>query len=212
MSEVRILLADDHELVRKGLVSILTASHPDWTIVGEASNGPDAVELAEKLRPDIAILDLSMPGLNGVQVTERLMSRMLGIRVLILTMHAAEPVLKQVRRAGASAYMLKNEAPNHLVEAVEKMIAGEPFFASDDAYRPAIAVEGPDFIPAPYLLTQRETDVLRLLARGKSNKELAGELNMSVRTAESHRASIMQKLGAESLGDLVRIAVRDGVV
>ena len=212
MKPVKLLVADDHELVRKGLVAILQNAHTEWDVVGEAATGPEAITLAEQFRPDVAILDLSMPGLNGLQVTGQLVEKLPGIRIMILTMHAAEPVMRQLRRAGASAYMLKNEAPRRLVLGVERMISGEPFFASDDAYRPASAIEGPEFIPIQYLLTQREMDVLKLLASGRSNKELAGDLDMSVRTAESHRASILAKLGVESLGDLVRMAVRDGLV
>lgn len=212
MDPVRILIADDHELVREGLKSILTEVHPGWEIVGEAANGLDALEMGLRLRPNVAVLDLSMPGLSGMQVTEELTSKLQGIRILVLTMHAGEPVMRLLKRAGASAYLLKSEAPSKLVTAVERMLAGEAFFASDGAYRPANAVDELDFIPARYLLTPRELEVMQYLASGKSNKELAGDLNLSVRTAESHRASIMEKLGVESLGELVRIAVRDGVV
>ncbi len=212
METIRILIADDHELVREGLKSILTAGHPDWEIVAEASNGSDALELGLQLRPTVAILDLSMPGLNGMQVTEQLTGKLPGIRVLVLTMHAGEPVMRQLKRAGAAAYLLKSEAPSKLLRSVERMLAGESFFASDDAYRPANAVESPEFIPVQYLLTPRELEVMKSLASGRSNKELAGDLNVSVRTAESHRASIMEKLGVESLGEMVRVAVRDGIV
>jgi DNA-binding NarL/FixJ family response regulator len=212
MNPVRILLADDHELVRKGLVRVLTEQHPEWQIVAEAADGVQAIEMGRSLKPDIAILDLSMPRKNGLQVTEELSQVVPGIRILILTMHAAEPIMRQLRRAGASAYMIKNEAPKQLVSAVERMLTGEAFFASESAYRPASVVAAPEYVPAQFLLTPREIAVLRLIASGKSNKELAAQLNMSVRTAESHRASIMAKLGVESLGDLVKIAVRDGIV
>lgn len=208
----RILLADDHELVRRGLISILNDSHPDWEIVAEASNGIEALELAEKHNPNVAILDLSMPGHTGLEVTESLMQSHPGIKVLILTMHAAEPVLKSVKRAGASAYMLKSEAPTRLVRAVESMLAGDPFFASELAHRPASATDPEEYIPVQYLLTPREIEVLQHIANSRSNKQLAGDLNLSVRTAESHRANILEKLGVESVGDLVKIAVRDGLV
>lgn len=209
MSTVEILIADDHELVRKGLISILTRSHPEWRVVGDVANGSDAIELGTALRPDVAILDLTMPDLSGWQVAERLLKSVPGIRIVILTMHAAAPILRRLRKAGVSAYLAKNEAPKMLVEAVERILAGEPFFASTSASRPN--VEPPEYIPVQFLLTPRELDVLRLLARGKTNKELANELDMSVRTAESHRANIMAKVNVESLGELVRIAVRDGV-
>jgi DNA-binding NarL/FixJ family response regulator len=210
MNTVEILIADDHELVRKGLVSMLTGSHPEWNVVGDVATGEAAMELGTALRPDIAILDLSMPDFSGLQVAERLLETVPGIRIIILTMHAAAPILRQLRKAGVSAYLAKNEAPKMLVLAVERVLAGEPFFASTSASRPTL--EAPEYIPAQFLLTPRELDVLRLLASGRTNKELAGDLNMSVRTAESHHANIMAKLNVESLADLVRLAIRDAVI
>jgi two-component system response regulator NreC len=209
MDAVKILIADDHELVRRGLVSILSGSHPEWQLVGEAPNGTVAIELAMALRPDIAILDLTMPDLGGLEVAGRLRESISGIRILILSMHAAAPILRQLRKAGVNAYLAKNEAPKMLVSAVERVLAGEPFFASTSTARPI--VEAPEYIPVQFLLTPRELEVLRLLARGRTNKELADDLGMSVRTAESHHASLLAKLNVESLADLVRIAVRDGV-
>jgi DNA-binding NarL/FixJ family response regulator len=209
MSRVEILIADDHELVRKGLISILTQSHPEWSIVAEAATGSAAIELGTALRPGVAILDLSMPDYTGLEVAERLLARVPGIRILILTMHAASPILRQLRKAGVSAYLAKNEAPKMLVTAVERILAGEPFFASISATRPTVNL--PEYIPVQFLLTSRELDVFRLLARGKTNKELSAELEMSIRTAESHRANILAKLKIDSVGDLVRLAVRDRV-
>jgi DNA-binding NarL/FixJ family response regulator len=209
MSPVKILIADDHELVRRGLVSILSGSHPEWRIVADVPTGASAIEIGTALRPDVAILDLSMPDLGGLQVAERLMELVPGIRIVVLSMHTAAPILRQLRKAGVSAYLAKNEAPRMLVHAVERVLAGEPFFASTSTTRPA--VEAPEYIPAQFLLTPRELDVLRLLARGKTNKELAADLGMSVRTAESHHANLLAKLNVESLADLVRIAFRDGI-
>jgi DNA-binding NarL/FixJ family response regulator len=209
MSAIKILIADDHELIRRGLISILSESHPEWNIVGDVATGAAAIDLGTSMRPDVAILDLSMPDLGGLQVAERLLESVPGIRILILSVHAASPIVRRLRRAGVSAYLAKNEAPKMLVRAVERVLAGAPFFASTSASRSA--VESPEFIPSQFLLTPRELDVLRLLARGKTNKELAADLGMSVRTAESHHASLLAKLNVESLGDLVRIAVRDGI-
>jgi len=206
---VRILIADDHELVRKGLISIISGKHPEWEIVAEVGNGTAAVHQGLSLRPDVAILDLSMPDRNGLEVAEKLIEGVPGIRILILTMHAAAPILRQLRRTGVNAYLAKNEAPSMLVDAVEKILRGAPFFASASADRPT--VEAPEYIPVQFLLTARELEVLRLLARGKSNKELAADLDMSVRTAESHHANIMAKLNVESLGELVRLAIRDNI-
>jgi DNA-binding NarL/FixJ family response regulator len=209
MNSVEILIADDHELVRRGLISILGQSHPEWNVVAEAPTGAAAIELGTARRPDVAIVDLSMPDLNGLEVAQRLLEVVPGIRIIILTIHAAAPILRQLRKVGVSAYLVKNEAPKMLVLAVERVLAGEPFFASTSASRPM--AEAPGYIPVQFLLTPRELDVLRLLARGKTNKELAADLDMSVRTAESHHANIMAKLNVESLADLVRLAIRDGV-
>jgi two-component system nitrate/nitrite response regulator NarL len=212
MTRVRILVADDHELVRRGLVSILTAANPEWEVVGEAGTGASAREMGERLQPDVAVLDLSLPDTNGLQVAEFLMQRVPGIRILVLTMHAAAPIVQQLKKAGVKAYLVKSEAPTMLVSSVERMLAGEPFFASDKAHRSAGDVEAPDYVPAQFLLTPRELAVLRLLASDLSNKQVAAELDMSVRTAETHHANILAKLGAETLADLVRIAIRDKVV
>jgi DNA-binding NarL/FixJ family response regulator len=206
---VELLIADDHELIRRGLISILANSHPEWRVVADVPTGTAAIELGAALRPNVAILDLSMPDIGGLQVAERLLELVPGIRIIIFSMYAAAPIRRRLRKAGVTAYLAKNEAPKMLVHAVERVLAGEPFFASSSAARQT--VEAPEYIPAQFLLTSRERDVLQLLARGRSNKELAAELEMSVRTAESHHANIMTKLNVQSLGDLVRIALRDGV-
>jgi DNA-binding NarL/FixJ family response regulator len=207
-STIQILIADDHELIRIGLTAVLNHSHPEWQITG-VSNGLDAVEQGRSIPADIALLDLSMPALDGFEAARRLLEAVPGIRIIILSVHAAAPILRQLRSSGVHAYMAKNEAPKTLVNAVERVLAGEPFFASTSTSRPR--AEPPGYIPARFLLTPREIEVLRLLARGRTNKELAGELNMSVRTAESHHANLMSKLGVNSLADLIRIAVRDGI-
>jgi DNA-binding NarL/FixJ family response regulator len=207
MNAPRILIADDHEFIRRGLISILLARHPDWEIVGEASNGTDAIRLAESTKPDIAILDLSMPEQNGLQVTEHLRASVPSIKTLILTMHTGEQIVRNLMKAGASAYMAKSDASSKLVEAVERLAAGHASFAS-----PMAVGETADPAPAQYILSARETEVLRLLASGKSNKQIAAELVVSVRTVESHRAHILARLGVESFGELVRIAVRDGLI
>jgi two-component system response regulator NreC len=209
---IELLIADDHELVRKGLISILNASHPEWKVVAEVDNGKDAIEKGEALRPDVAILDLSMPGFSGWNIAERLLRSVPGIRILILTVHAAAPILRQLRKSGVSAYLDKQEAPKMLVLAIERILAGEPFFASSSASRPMGQIEAPEYVPVRFLLTPKELQVMRLLALGMSNKELAGELAMSVRTAECHHASLLAKLRIDSIGELVRVAIRDGVI
>jgi DNA-binding NarL/FixJ family response regulator len=209
--QVRILVADDHELVRKGLISVLQRAHPEWEIVGEAESGQQAIRLAEELRPNVLIVDLTMPEPNGLKVTERLTESIRGIKVLVLTVHSAEPLRRQLRRAGAAAFLAKSEVPNNLVKAVERILAGEPFFSSESASRPVSQLEPKERVPVQYLLTPRELDVLRLLVQGLSSKEIASALEMSVRTVESHRANILSRLSVESLGDLIRIAIADGL-
>jgi two-component system, NarL family, response regulator NreC len=211
-SAVRILIADDHDLVRKGLISILGRSHPEWTVVAEASNGKEAIERGELLRPNVAILDLSMPDINGLKVAGRLLKSMPGIRILVLSMHTAAPILRQLKKTGVDAYIAKNEAPRMLVTAIERILAGEAFFASSSASRPVEKIESTEYVPAPFVLTPKELEVMRLLVLGQSNKELASELGMSVRTAESHHASILAKLRVDSVGEMVRVAIRDGVI
>jgi DNA-binding NarL/FixJ family response regulator len=206
---VELLIADDHELIRIGLIRILANSHPEWRVVADVPTGTAAIELGVALRPAVAILDLSMPDIGGLQVAERLQELVPGIRIVILSMYAAAPILRHLRKAGVSACVAKNEAPEALVHAVERVLAGEHFFASSGAARQTVGAPGD--IPVQFLLTPRELDVLQLLARGKSNKELAAELGMSVRTAETHRANIMAKLNIKSLANLMRIAFRDGV-
>ena len=202
---IRILIVDDHELIRGGLISILAAGHPEWEIAGESSNGAEAIELGTALKPSVAILDLALPDQTGLQVAERLLEAVPDIRILVLSRHGAAPILDQLHKAGVHAYMVKNEAPRVLVSAVERILAGEPFFASDAAYRSERELGSTEYIPVQFLLTPRELAVLRLLALGRSNKELAGELDISVRTAETYRARILDKLDARTLGDLVQI-------
>lgn len=210
--KIRILLADDHELVRHGLIHIIQESHPDWEIVGEAADGKRALELAVALRPDVVVLDLSMPEVNGIEVTKQLRSSAPGVHVLILTMHAAAPLLRQLQRAGASAMLAKSEAPRELVNAMERVLAGEPFFYSASASRVVSELGAGERIPAQYVLMPRELEVLRMLAAGMINKEIATALELSTRTVEAHRASLMERLGVDSLGELVRIAIRDGLI
>lgn len=155
MSAVEILVADDHELVRKGLVSIISGSHPEWAVVAEASNGKEAIDRGESLRPNVAILDLSMPDIDGLKVAERLLKSVPGIHVMVLSMHSAAPILRQLKKAGVSAYLAKNEAPRKLVSAIERVLAGEPFFASASAARRADEIESPESVPVQFLLTRR---------------------------------------------------------
>lgn len=212
MEPITILIADDHELVRRGLISILAAAHPDWAVVAQARSGAEAISIAADHRLTLAILDLAMPDLNGLEVAKKLRQTQPDIRILILTMHAAVPILQQLRKAGVNAYLAKNEASEKLVAAVERVLESPAFFASQAADRKESELNQNEYVPAQFLLTPRELEVMGQLALGKSNKELAMSLDMSVRTAETHHASVLAKLRVDSIGEMVRIAVRDGIV
>jgi DNA-binding NarL/FixJ family response regulator len=215
MKTVRILIADDHELVRTGIAATL-ADVPGWTVVGQAANGRQAVELAQSLRPDIVILDMTMPELNGLEATRQILANRTGERVLILTAHESEQLVREVLNAGAQGYVLKSDAGRALVTAVEALLDGRPFFTSKVA---RIVLEG--FLRGPegatngdasQTLSPREREIVQLLAEGKSNKEVARALGITVKTAETHRSNIMRKMEFASLSDLIRYAIRNNIV
>ncbi len=215
---LRILLADDHELTRSG-VRYLLEKREDWTVCGEASNGRMAVEMAEKLRPDFAILDMSMPEMNGLEATRQILKSQPRMKILIYTMHETEKIIVDVLEAGAQGVVLKSDAGENMVAAVESIAKGRKFFTSRvaetvvDAYlsKRSATTESND-APGPLVLTSREREVVQLLAEGKSNKEVADRLNISARTAEGHRSEIMRKLKLGSLADLIRYAIRNEIV
>jgi DNA-binding NarL/FixJ family response regulator len=210
MKRIRILLADDHAVVRQGFKMILDAQ-PDMEIVGEAANGREAVDLAEQLRPDIVVMDVAMPELNGIEATRRLASSMPHARVVALSMHKDSVYVREILRAGARGYLLKDSGAADLVAAIHAVASGESYLSPAvsnavlDDYR-RIATNPID------LLTSREREVLHLLAESKTNKEIAGVLNLSVYTVEAHRGRIMEKLNLHSIGELVLFAVRNGLV
>ena len=212
----RILLADDHEIVRRGLRALLE-THPGWEVCGEAADGRAAVDLAQKLAPDIVIMDIGMPQLNGFEATRQILERTRGIEVLVLSIHDSEQMVREVIGAGARGYVLKSDAGRDLVAAVEALLRRESFFSASVATSvraSALKVAGPK---RPSLrpngeLTRREREVLQLLAEGRANKAVAKVLGISVKTAETHRARIMRKLGMKSLADLVRYAIRNGFI
>jgi DNA-binding NarL/FixJ family response regulator len=215
MKSVRILIADDHELIRKGIASTL-AEVPGWGVVAQAENGRQAVELAGSLRPDIVILDMTMPELNGLEATRQILAARSGARVLILTAHESEQLVREVLNAGAQGYVLKSDAGRALVSAVEALLDGRPFFTSKVA---RIVLEGflrsPDGAPGSdpaQTLSPREREIVQLLAEGKSNKEVARALGITVKTAETHRSNIMRKMQFASLSDLIRYAIRNNIV
>jgi DNA-binding NarL/FixJ family response regulator len=216
MTLVRILIADDHEVVRRGVRALLEA-RAAWEVVGEAATGREAVEMATRLKPDVAIVDITMPDLNGLEATRRIRKVAPRTEVLILTMHDSEQVVREVLDAGARGYLLKSDAGRDLIAAVEALRQHKPFFTSTvskmllRAYvkstRPAD--EG---AVAWTQLSAREREITQLLAEGKSNKEVATALNISVKTVETHRSNIMRKLDLHSLSDLVRYAVRNRII
>lgn len=211
--KVRFVIADDHELVRTGLKALLE-SQPGWSVVGEADNGQRAIELVKEQDPDIAVLDIAMPGeLDGLKVAGILKTEMPAVRVLILTMHASKDLVRQILEAGARGYVMKSDAARDLIKAVETLLEDKLFFTQTIS---EILLDGflekPQPTRAENLLTKREIEIVELLARGKSNKEVATELNISLRTAETHRANIMNKLQLHSVQDLVRYAIRNKMV
>ena len=214
---LRILLADDHDLTRSGLRYLLE-KRKDWTVCGEASNGRMAVEMAEKLRPDFAILDMSMPDLNGLEATHQILKKHPQMKILIYTMHETEKIIFDVLNAGARGVVLKSDAGENLVAAVESITKGRRFFTSRvaetvvEAYLSKKSISGSDEVPAGVVLTSREREVVQLLAEGKSNKEVGDRLGISTRTAEGHRSEIMKKLKLGSLAELIRYAIRNEIV
>jgi DNA-binding NarL/FixJ family response regulator len=216
MSRTRILIADDHEVVRKGLRSLLEPE-PGLEVVGEASNGREAVERTVAEKPDVVVLDIGMPELNGLEATRQIVKVSPRTEVLILTVFETEEVIREVLRAGARGYVLKSDAGRLLLTAVEAVSAHKPFFTSrvselvlagflSGELRPS------EETPAGAPLTPREREVLQLLAEGKTNKEVAAVLGIGLKTVETHRMNLMAKLGLHSVVDLVRWAIRNGIV
>jgi DNA-binding NarL/FixJ family response regulator len=212
MHPLRILIADDHSVVRAGLRALLE-SRPGWEVVAEASDGREAVEKAAKLKPEVAVLDIGMPLLNGVEATRRIRAASPSTEILILTMHESDDLVQQVVNAGARGYILKDEADRVLLAAVDAARHHKPYFSARiSSSRSIEALTPPDGTKMTrQRLTPREREILQLLAEGKSNKEVANLLGISVNTAEAHRANIMLKLDLHSLAELVHYAIRNQI-
>jgi DNA-binding NarL/FixJ family response regulator len=207
---IKILLADDHALVRHGFRMIL-AAQPDMEIAGEAGNGREAVELAQKLKPDVVVMDVAMPELNGIEATRRLIELSPRTRVLALSMHKDAVYVREILRAGARGYLLKDSADADLIAAVRAVAKGEGYLSP--GVSDAVLSDYRRHVTDPLdLLTSREREVLQLIAEGKTNKEIATSLNLSVYTVEAHRGRLMEKLNLHSTGELVRFAVRSGLI
>jgi DNA-binding NarL/FixJ family response regulator len=212
MKKLKILLADDHKMLREGL-RVLLDSQPGMRVVGEAAGGKEAIEKAGELKPDVVVMDLSMPGLNGLQATETLRAKRPAVKVVVLTAHEDESYLTQLCKAGASGYVLKRSAGEQLVQAIRMAVSGQAFFDPALAGKAlARLATGQSCSPqaANAQLSNRERDVLSLIAWGCSNKEAADKLNVSVKTVETYRVRIAEKLGLRSRAELVKYALRRG--
>lgn len=210
--KLRILIADDHGMIRQGLGAVIAARN-DWELCGEAANGRNAVELAAKLKPDICVLDVTMPELNGIEATRQIVAQRPATAVLIQTMHDSEALAQEILAAGARGYLLKSDAPELLPQAIDALAAGRAFFTPRVSEMMLRNFAGPAPAPArpQCRLTPRERELVQLLAEGKSNKESAELLGISVGTVETHRKNVMSKLHLRSPADLVRYAIRNGL-
>ncbi len=215
MSQTTVLLVEDHTIVRKGLRSLLE-SEADIRVVGEAENGREAIEKVDELRPDVVVMDIGMPGLNGLEATRQIKKRFSDVQVLILTVHTGEEYILQILRAGASGYLVKQAAPAELISAIQAVHRGQAFLSPsiskkvlEDYVQRAEATARGDSLER---LTDREREVLQLIAEAYSTREIAEQLHISIKTAETHRAHLMEKLGLHSTAELTRYAIRKGVV
>jgi len=212
---IRVLLADDHRIVRQGLRALLSAQ-PDIVVSGEVGDGRETVQLAESLQPDVVVMDISMPLLNGIEATRQIVSRAPEVAVVILSMHGGDEYILQALRAGASGYVLKQSADTELMMAVRAAQRGESFLSPSIAQRMINGylrqAEAPQTQDRYELLTEREREVLQLVAEGKSMHEIADLLCISPRTAAKHKANLMAKLDIHHTAGLVRLAIRRGVV
>ena len=216
MSTLKLLLADDHEVVRRGLRSILETQR-DCEVVGEAADGRQAVALVKELNPDIVILDISMPALNGLEATRQILKIRPQTKILILTVHESDPLIRDVLDAGARGYILKTDAGRDLITAVESLRRNKTFFTSRVSQMILDGFLKGDSRPTSsdgggIRLTPRQREIVQLLAEGKSSKEVAVALDLSVKTAETHRANIMRKLDCHSVSEVVRYAIRNKII
>ena len=210
MKSLKLLIADDHEIVRNGVRCLLEAQ-PGWQVMAEASNGREAVDKAKRLKPDVAVLDIGMPSLNGLEAARQMLKNDPHIKIVVLTMHDSDSLIREVLKAGARGYVSKTDAIRDLVAAINAVRSGVTFFTAKVA---EIMLKG-------YLdksgvsrsrLTPRQREVIQLLAEGQSSKEIAVALELSVKTAETHRANIMKRLNCHSASEIVRYAVRNNII
>jgi DNA-binding NarL/FixJ family response regulator len=212
MSLVRLLIADDHEIVRSGLRTVLEAQQ-GWTVVAEASDGREAITKAKQFRPDVAVMDISMPVMNGLEAARQIIEDVPETKVLVLSIHDSDSLIQNVLKVGAHGYLLKSDATRDLISAVNALLNGRSFYTSRVE---RLILEGYKGNGSPSFdlpqLTSRQREVVQLLAEGKSSKEVAVALAISVKTVETHRANIMRLLDYHSVADLVRYAVRNEII
>lgn len=215
MYPLRILIADDHEVVREGMRTLIE-HEPGWQVCGTATNGHEAVETAKQLKPEVVVLDMTMPELDGLEALRQIKRALPNTEVMVFSAYHSEKTIEQLFDAGAKSYIQKSEAGRHLVSAIKSLAEHKPFFTPEISrilfarflsVGPAKKRGGQE-----YMLTDRERNVVRLLAQGSSNKEIANALGISIRTAETHRATLMRKLGLDSLASLVRYAIRNNII
>jgi DNA-binding NarL/FixJ family response regulator len=216
MPAARILVADDHDIVRQGVCALVT-SQPDWEVCGEARSGREAVRMAAELRPDVIIMDLLMPDLNGLDAARQIKKQVPSVEILVLSGHEDSELIQSVFDAGIRAYIFKSQARTHLVPAIAALLTRKPYLTSrisEVLFRrfEQQSAGGEKEARADAGLTAREREIIQLLAEGRSNKEVASDLAISVKTVETHRASIMRKLNLDSLSDLVRYAIRNKII
>ncbi len=215
MKQIRILLADDHIVMRRGL-RLLLESQPGFTVVGEASDGRQAVEQAEASKPDVAVLDIAMPNLNGIEAAQRICASVPRTAIVILSMHSDEGYVLRALKAGAKAYLLKDSAEGDLIDGIKAVSEGKAFFSPEiskmlvEDYVREIRARGVE--DSYELLTPREREILQMLAEGKSNKDIASLLNLSLYTVETHRRNLQDKLNLHSFPELMLYALRKGVI
>jgi DNA-binding NarL/FixJ family response regulator len=215
INTVRILIVDDHDIIRRGLKQLLTA-RPGWEVCGEAKTGREGVALAEQMKPEIVVMDISMPELNGLEAARRIHKLLPKTSILILTLHFSDQLVREIVEAGARAYILKSDADRDLVSAVEALANHQTFFTPRAAEILLDGFSRKNSVDSRALtrnrLTSREREIVQLLAEGKSSKEVAATLGISVKTAETHRANIMRKLEVHSVSEVVRYAVKNQII
>lgn len=208
----RVLIADDHEVVRAGVRNLIESG--GYTCCGEAGSGREAVRMAEELLPDVAIVDVTMPELNGIEAARQILKVCPGTKVLVFTVHDAEQVVVEIFRSGAHGYVLKSDAGRQLLDAIECVLGGKHYFSEriQEVIYGSMRGGVPHAVGGEDKPTAREMEIIQLLTEGRSNKEAADALGISVKTVETHRAAIMRKLGLHSIGELVRYAIRNHII